>query len=356
MQRRLAAFTLVELLVVIAIIGILIALLLPAIQSAREAARRTKCRNNLKQLGIAIQNYCAAEKSYPMGSLTKPDQQTGAMFNADGVFGNAFTSLLPYFEETTLAQLYYKEKTWYQQSSEVARSPIAILNCPSADHPNPINDKFVGYAAGVLSSPLGEWMATTDYVFCKGVNDAFCKKPIKMPNSERGMFEYSLAVLPRHLTDGKAKTIAMGEGAGGPAWPMCQNPYCTTPDLPATLPAFGTEPYYARQYWIGAGNLRTIQALFNWSSAGHLACTLEPLNKRPVTQFLFADQNFTSECRGTISYANNRHRIPNFRSDHIGGGHFLFADGSAHFVNEQIAMAVYRALSTIAGGESQGPP
>jgi prepilin-type processing-associated H-X9-DG protein len=100
-----------------------------------------------------------------------------------------------------------------------------------------------------------------------------------------------------------------------------------------------------------------IQDFTNWSAAGHFACTWEAMNKRPVTQFLYDQTAPNDECRGTsLIGSDNKHRIPNFRSDHSGGGHFLFADGSVHFLGEQIEMRIYRALSTVAGGESEGIP
>ena len=95
------AFTLVELLVVIAIIGILVALLLPAIQAAREAARRAQCINNLKQFGIALQNYHSSNKAFPMGAV---------MLSPTQVYTNANASLLPYFEESSLHSIYNPKK------------------------------------------------------------------------------------------------------------------------------------------------------------------------------------------------------------------------------------------------------
>lgn len=116
---RALGFTLVELLVVIAIIGILIALLLPAIQAAREAARRAQCTSNLKQLGLAVQNYHSARKSLPPAWLT------------GGGTGTWLLLILPYLEEGQLYQDRNIELTYYVQPLSVIQTQISIYKCPS---------------------------------------------------------------------------------------------------------------------------------------------------------------------------------------------------------------------------------
>ncbi len=135
---------------------------------------------------------------------------------------------------------------------------------------------------------------------------------------------------------------------------MCKDPGCRTPDVPQAPAFFGGGSYTARQYWIGAGNLRAIFVMYDYSSGGHLACTLERLNKRPVAHFLFDDSAGAGDCRGSLSNPGQPHRVPNFRSDHPSGGNFLFADGSVHFIAEDVDMDLYRALSTVAGGPPAG--
>src|SRR6188768_1368676 len=110
-KRERTAFTLVELLVVIAIIGILVALLLPAIQSAREAARRTRCLNNLKQMGLAILNYESSKKCYPRGRWNLDPNDTSKHTVPDRTFAKSNDAcwtvvVLPYAEEQTIASQY----------------------------------------------------------------------------------------------------------------------------------------------------------------------------------------------------------------------------------------------------------
>ena len=354
-SRRLApwqpvgrGFTLVELLVVIAIIGILVALLLPAVQAAREAGRRTSCVNNLKQLGIAMLNFESARRRLPIGTVVKEDVTTAKLFGANGVFANGFTELLPFLEQTNLSALYDVDKPWYMQDATVASFVIPLLICPSVGgRENPTDDAFFGFAAATIESPFGQRVATTDYVFSKGASDAFCSVPLDMPPSELGLFDYKLVMRLARVEDGASNTFALGEGSGGL---MCQDPGCTVPDMRTPRAAYTSEPYPARQYWIGSGNVRRIYLQFSWASAGHFAATVDRLNKQPVTHFLF-DETAPSDCRGTLSNAANPHRVPNFRSDHPGGGNFAFADGSVHFVEDGVDLNAYRARSTIAGGD-----
>jgi prepilin-type N-terminal cleavage/methylation domain-containing protein len=125
-------FTLVELLVVIAIIGILIALLLPAVQAAREASRRSQCLNNLKQLGLAMQNFHSARKFAPPSST-----EFGSNGDYQGMPRSWVTFILPYFEETALGAAYNPAKEWYApENREVVNKPLAVVNCPSTPSAN----------------------------------------------------------------------------------------------------------------------------------------------------------------------------------------------------------------------------
>src|SRR6202162_1534396 len=126
-RSRNSAFTLIELLVVIAIIAVLVALLLPAVQQAREAARRTQCKNNLKQIGLALQNYYDTSKVFPIGYCTRMTYVDGATDTAPGWAWPAY--ILPQLEQGPL----YNQFNWSQpvESFPGICAPIPVYPCPS---------------------------------------------------------------------------------------------------------------------------------------------------------------------------------------------------------------------------------
>jgi prepilin-type N-terminal cleavage/methylation domain-containing protein/prepilin-type processing-associated H-X9-DG protein len=338
-QRR-GGFTLVELLVVIAIIGILIALLLPAVQSAREAARRIQCTSQLKQFGLALHNYHAAIGLFPPGGVA--DSQGG--FH---VYANANAMLLPYFEQENLQRLYDMNRRWESQSAWISATVIPIFTCPSVAYENPVTYSLLSKFVNNIT------YGRTDYIYCKGVTDAWCLRMVgqeleagPVPSTERGMFDLNLEVSQKHITDGTSQTMAMGEGAGGADWPVCRGVGCTKPHVDPQ----GVRPS-AWIAWIIAEPNSTIFHAGGLVAASLFGCTMEPMNKKPVTDtFISTPHRFdcASSARG------GKHSTSNFRSDHPGGGNFLAVDGSARFFEESIDIQVYRALSTIAGGEVAG--
>jgi prepilin-type N-terminal cleavage/methylation domain-containing protein/prepilin-type processing-associated H-X9-DG protein len=383
-KRR--GFTLVELLVVIAIIGVLVALLLPAIQAAREAARRSNCTNNMKQFGIALSNYHTALKSFPPGGCVKNSNEiTGDLFSS------THTMLLPFFEEEGLKNIYDTKKHWQLQkyplnpdgvTSVIPATVIPVFACPSTAGENPYNDKLLSKIFDIAvtgSYPDTQSYGVTNYILCKGVNDAWCLRqgkyppgpgPGGVPASERGLFDLNWSVPIRKITDGTSNTIAMGEGAHGPAWPLAGSGGTAIHSMVVPGPNNATsgrltpqgiaptgQLYIAWAAWIAP---QVVPYPFIWGSAqlkeaGLYACTLEAINKNPVTQS-YANEGGLSNCAKsqpswTSTTGGGVHVTSNFRSDHSGGCQFLFCDGSVHLINDTIDMMTYQQLSTIAGGE-----
>jgi len=342
-----SGFTLVELLVVIAIIGILVALLLPAIQAAREAARRSQCINNLKQYGIALQTYHSANKSFPPGAKLKT--------SPTDIYASANTALLPYFEEAALHGIYNQNEQWEKQQLGVAATVIPIFKCPSSGAPNPMTDPLLGKV--VRDSVFG----VCEYAFCMGYTDAFCaQEGIRMgriPASQQGMFNMATGTPIRKITDGTSKTIAMGDASGDPKWKVCHLPKCTAASLaPDSLGEIPT----AVTGWIISEPSSTAFFPVLGPRSSIFACTVEAMNKFPVTDtylelgqyvpdYLAFRMNPNHYCKA--SFEGGSHAASNFRSDHPGGCNFAMADGSVTFLNESIDMASYRARSTIAADD-----
>jgi prepilin-type N-terminal cleavage/methylation domain-containing protein len=187
-------FTLVELLVVIAIIGILVGLLLPAVNAAREAARRTQCSNNVRQLALAMINYESALGQFPAGVTDDDDDFQ------DGLH-NGLLAMLPYAEEQALYDRYDFGIDWKSGSNlVVAKAQVAILRCPNSN--------------GVIEPDGNLDGAASDYALCKGDIAYLCGDAL-----ERGIFDLNSATKIRQIRDGLSKTILLGEALSSNLFP-----------------------------------------------------------------------------------------------------------------------------------------
>lgn len=188
-----AAFTLVELLVVIAIIAILVSLLLPAVNAARESARRTQCQNHLRQIGLALHNHESARRTFPSGSL--------GTFTVDSPYYSPHAQLLPYFEESAVyQQINFDESPWSTNNYAVARAQPSVLLCP--------NDPQRGYTTDMgwtnYHANAGTWASVVrafDGVFGpdKDVDGLPKLPPLKISQ----------------IKDGTSKTVAFAEVING---------------------------------------------------------------------------------------------------------------------------------------------
>jgi len=351
-QMAIRAFTLIELLVVIAIIAVLVAMLLPAVQQAREAARRSQCKNNLKQLGLALHNFHDARGYLPPGMLTELDIQDS--------FHTGFTYLLPFLEQDNVHRLYQYDKAWSDTANYTAvAQQVPIFYCPSNRSGGRIDLAPYVQQWGTAMPPV---VGASDYVLCKGANAGLGPNPGLIPPQARGLFNVAQAdfsadggwlptpqfrVRLTDITDGTSSTFAIGEAAGG-------NPYYLVADLndpsQAVTEPFVNGPALMDQAWsvasLGDRAHPWYAGLFGVTAQFGLAPDPrdEPMNRRPGTPSVIGSD-------GSGYNVSGRDRVSGFRSLHTGGCNFLYADGSVHFVPQSIDPAVYRALSTYAGGE-----
>ena len=330
-------FTLIELLVVIAIIAILIALLLPAVQNAREAARRTQCKNNLKQLGLAMHNYHDVHKMFPPGYRFMPNSAIEAM-------GSPNVSLLPFLDQANLQELADAEIPWYLQTPSTAQTIVPVFVCPSDVAANPTAYPWIA-AMGV---PVGDTFANSSYAYSFGYRDAFSFGAGHGPppvTKESGVFAFHSNTRISSITDGSSNTFAVGEAASG--FEICEGIRC---DEPVTGP--NGESGSAHGWLVGGAGAEPFYAT-GLRYTGHAASTVERMNKTPVTDSYAAISNSQKfDNRG--SWEGGPHWMSHFRSHHDGGCHFLFCDGRVKFLSETIDMATYRNLSCMQDGQVVG--
>lgn len=351
------AFTLIELLVAIAIIAILIAMLVPAVQKVREASNRARCENNLRQIGIALHGHHTSEGYFPPGVLTETDIQDS--------YHTAYSYLLPYLEQGNVKNQINFDIPWYNSANWTAvMNELPTFYCPSNRIRGWLDLKAIQQQWNVA---MPQYVGATDYVLCKGANAALWFDPQKAPAGVRGMFfvvqastdsagAFSRAprfkVKIKNITDGTSSTFAIGEGAGNSSMYVAGD--VNNMAQPATVP-FVSGPYGIDQSWgaasFGDAGHPWYGGIFGVTAQYGIGANPkdEPINRRPCTPTVYGADSSGSNTSG-------RDRVSGFRSVHPGGCQFLYADGSAHFITQDIAAATYRALSTYDGGETVTAP
>jgi prepilin-type N-terminal cleavage/methylation domain-containing protein len=335
-RRAVSGFTLVELLVVIAIIGILVALLLPAIQAAREAGRRADCINKLHQLGIALHNYEGSHKRFPPGIIGyDPTKNNIPSYPGSGSPYEApfVVFLLPYLEESSLYSA-YDFKNDVQNQYNTPNSPVGKLltsfQCPS-DLPQD---------AGACSGAGGEdWKG--NYGVNWGAYVTACQRPKTGPLLELGdtegdcpsppaslhwgPFHIEFGAKISHITDGTSGTLAMME--------MIQTP----------AEVGGTCDRRAR-IWCEKPGCYTVM-------------TRNTPNSSKRDEGNCSGAIIEAPCNDLATQAIARVGSHNAsRSRHPGGVQVLMCDSSTHFVSNDVDLLVWRAMSTMAGGEAYERP
>jgi prepilin-type N-terminal cleavage/methylation domain-containing protein len=309
---RRAGFTLIELLVVIAIIGILISLLLPAVQKVREAAARAQCANNLKQIGLALHNYHDVNKTLPVAA--RMTWSGGA--NPDWSW---IAVMLPYLEQQNIyvACNVPNDPLWNHMDILSNTLPGGILMCPS--------DPF---GQGSWTNNADSWgmqVGTTNYFACLGAN--WGGDPGPNAWASQGPLDLRWCNPGNGTYDG----LDYGDGAfyGYQLYPWGDN-------RPGTRFAAITDGL-SQTFLVGEGLVQSCD--WNWWAYGNgsiRTCAIAP--------------NATA-LDGTPYPAWDWMNAFCFSSAHVQGVQFVYCDGSVHFVHNSISLANYRAMATKAGGE-----
>ncbi len=316
-----SGFTLVELLVVIAIIGVLVALLLPAIQSAREAARRTQCLNNVKQLSIALFNYEDAFKVFPMA--TRRDYNSPASWNSNQA--SWIARILPFMEEQPL----YDRIDWIiapgNEGDNVAvmRTVLPNLLCPS-DETMREQGSYDGYGG-----PDTLLAANTNYVVCVGSNDEVSYEYTENAgNGWNGVYGINSQTRISKIADGTSKTMAVSE--------------CTIQD--PIVYYYGSSTYYQCL----AGTAPPVQRHDDAEPRGWSWFFAQVMQAWSFNTILAPNDFLTTnhECQFYSDTA-----VVAARSRHPGGVNVAMVDGSIAFVLDEIDILVWQAQSTKKRGE-----
>jgi prepilin-type N-terminal cleavage/methylation domain-containing protein len=313
--RHRPGFTLIELLVVIAIIAILIALLLPAVQQAREAARRTQCRNNLKQLGIALHNYHDSLLQFPPGGFWNLPSSNGCVQGSSTPTlthqkGSILIHILPYIDQAPLYNLY----DFRQCNTDIATFPapstvqLRSTILPAYQCPSEVSGKSNGtsglhnYAACFGPARTG---GATGNPACPCDATPFDQwaLPNTGTNNAPGMFwRGGRTTAIRDATDGMSNTILMGE-----VRPMCSN--------------------HQNAGWANSNN------------GNGLTSTLIPINYNSCDTSAATGAS-PADCAKRCNWVTEL----GYKSQHTGGAHLLFGDGAVRFLSENISMVVFSRL------------
>ncbi len=313
------AFTLIELLVVIAIIAVLIALLLPAVQAAREAARRMQCTNNLKQIGLGMQNYHDVHSVFPSGITYTGNSQVpgGGMWKAWSIW----VTTLPFMEQQPLyAALNTSMRIWNPENTTVYDVSINYLHCPSdgvvsqrlvlpagqnsPDYNGPVNMHFSSYGgnSGTWFQQPSLSMGSHGYTSGGSVDPNFQSRLSNM----NGVFYMMSTVRIASITDGTSNTFMVGE------WPY------------GKLAASDQQQWH---WWPG------------YNSGDSMFTTMYVMN--PETRCNDAGNFINDVWDGALG------------SFHPGGANILFCDGSVHFIKESINTMPYNPSNCIPTGMTQ---
>ena len=317
------AFTLIELLAVIAVMAILIAVLIPAVQQAREAARKIQCRNNLKQMGLALHNYHASHNAFPPGIVSRlanpgwvlPAGNCNAAPDDLGPGWSLFARMLPFLEQTNFHNtINFNLPLTAPTNAAARRTVVRDFRCPS-DFGEPL---ISIYDCGTPPLASNTPVVLTDAAATSYVGSLGGGKSGGDPNFGcyefqpfNGIFHRNVCVRSADITDGLSMTVGIGERHSG----------------------------FVQSAW--AGIVAGQELIYNAST-----------KPSPYNAALPACQNWRPSITAVVVHSRQfTLNAPNgspasFYSPHVGGGNFLFMDGAARLLNASIDLSVMRALCT----------
>lgn len=297
--RKQRGFTLIELLVVIAIIAILIALLLPAVQQAREAARRTSCKNQLKQIGLALHNYHDLHNAFPSGWIAV---EAGIPSAHEGTSGVGWgTMILPQMEQNNVYQMFNPTRPLTDPlNAAFLRNQIPAYKCASDPKPDYFKLNEEGSTTIIAELPTANYLGVFGPENLDDCENSPGTLPVMADGTCKGsgIFYHNSSVRMRDIRDGMSNTLMVGE--------------------------------------------RKTKPTLNWFSSwpGMIA---------------EGEEAFQRVC-GSADHVPNHpsQHFDDFSSHHVGGSQFCLGDGAVRFISENIDRAVYQSIATIQGGEVVG--
>ncbi len=320
-------FTLIELLVVIAIIAILIALLLPAVQQAREAARRTQCKNNLKQLGLALHNY---EGSYNMFPPSRINISTPVFQQTWGVM------ILPFIEQSAMYSQYNFNISWFAPGNDpITTTQLTAFVCPSTPGGRPLPTQAL-YDGITNTSRTGQpiW-GYSDYGSVNAVRNAFIVAAglpsINTRDAMGGLGRGPGGTRLRDITDGTSNTMLIAEDAGRPRQYIGR--------IPGLNPRTGNIAF-GTQFTADGWGWADINGGFSVDGANTAGLQNNTSSSGTTTIVGTCNMNCTNDSE--------------MYSFHTGGVQALLADGSVRFLSENMSGATLVGLITLQGGEVLG--
>lgn len=320
-------FTLIELLVVIAVVAVLMSLLLPAVQQAREAARRTQCRNNLKQIGLAMHSYHDAHQTFPPGFVPFLISDYNQLVNS--IFASSWAwpvTILAMMDEANLYERLVSTDPGPDTPFPVVPGNELDISLPEFLCPSdasPPRSMYGGWGDGVQH--LADGYQKSNYAACGGfygdTSSSIAWRDLQ-PTNHRGVFNVASRTRIRDITDGTSNCLLIGEAK---MLPSVNPAFDEASDTPIWIRA------HAQSYRGAPSNLLTPQSVMRYTR-------YEPM----LTSF------------APFGYGINSNSRYCFSSSHSGGAQFVFADGSVHFLSESTNQTLYQNLSTKADGNIVG--